>query len=261
MMSSRPRLPDQITVDRGPAVLLGQFFLAADLAARERGVYLRLRHDLEGLVALNERERARWYRISPLFDPAFSAVTPDNAFWIEGCNAAGETVAAQAGRVFDWQDTTLKEEIESLRIFYADPASMAVPGEHCVVTAPSAARIGGPVVYSGSGWYRPDFRGRALSAILPRISRAYALTRWGTETTVSFVEYPLIEKGVVARYGYRRVEHALDWRQSLKGDIKMAIVWMPQAELESDVEAFLSGAIEDVARPQHRYARHEAVPV
>src|ERR1700690_1353639 len=139
MVSTLPRLPDQITIDHGAPELLGPFFLAADRAARERGVYLRLRHDLDGLVALNERERGRWYRLSPLFDPAFSAVTPDNAYWIEGRNVDGETVAAQAGRVFDWPTTTLKEEIESLRIFYADPARMAVPGETCVVTAPSAA--------------------------------------------------------------------------------------------------------------------------
>src|ERR1700681_4964478 len=246
------RLPDQITVDHGPTDLLARFFLAADRAARERGVYLTLRHDLEGLVALNERQRKHWYRISPLFDPAFSALSPRNSYWIEGRNAAGETVAAQAGRVFFWPDTTLKDEIESLRIFYADPARMAVPGETIAMTAPSAAEISGGVVYSGSGWYRPDFRGRALSAILPRISRAYALTRWNTETTVSFVEQSLIDKGVVARYGYRRIEHALDWRASLKGDITLALIWMPRAELEDDLGAFLSGAVEDVAGAQYR---------
>jgi hypothetical protein len=255
------RLPDQITVDHGPTDLLARFFLAADRAARERGVYLTLRHELDGLVALNERERKDWYRISPLFDPAYSEVSPENSYWIEGRNAAGETVAAQAGRVFFWPDTTLKAEIESLRIFYADPAHMAVPGETIGVTAPSAAAIRGTVVYSGSGWYRPDFRGRALSAILPCISRAYALTRWNTETTVSFVEQTLIDKRVVARYGYRRVEHGLDWHASLKGDIVLALIWMPRAELEDDLRAFLSGAIEDVARAQHRDSGREAIPV
>lgn len=261
MPSAHARLPDQITVEHGPTGLLGRFFLAADHAARERGVYLALRHDLGALAALNRRERAHWYPLSPLFDPEYSAVTAQNSYWIEGRNAAGETVAAQAGRYFFWPRTTLKDEIESLRAFYADPERMRAPGETCTVTAPRAARIAGRVVYSGSGWYQPDFRGRALSAILPRISRAYALTRWGTDTTVSFVEYPLIAKGVVARYGYRRVEGALDWRASRKGDTEMAIVWMLRTELEADLEAFLSGGVDHIARAQHRDAGYEALSV
>jgi hypothetical protein len=262
--TSRARLcglADQIAIRHGPRALLAEFFRAADIAARERGVHLTLRHDFGALVEVNERERRHWYRISPLFDPAFSAVSPENSFWIEGRNDAGETVATQACRGFQWTGTTLKDEIESLRIFYAEPARMAVPGETCVVTAPSSDRITGRVAYSGSGWYRPDFRGRQLSAILPRISRAYALARWSTDITVSFVEDVLIEKGVVARYGYRHIEHGITWRASLKGDITLAILWMPRQELVDDLRAFLSGALQEIGGPQHRDAGQKVLVV
>lgn len=233
----QPGLAEQIAIRHGPSALLANFFRAAERAASERGVHLTLRQDLDALVAVNERERRHWYRISPLFDPAFSRVSLANAFWIEGCNDAGETVAAQACRSFDWTGTTLKDESASLRIFYADPARMAAPDETCVVTAPSAGRITGRAAYSGSGWYRPDFRGRQLSAILPRISRAYALARWGTDITITFVEDVLIEKGVVARYGYRRIEHGITWRARVGGDLDMAIPWMPRPELVADLRA------------------------
>jgi len=254
-----PRLADQITIRHGPLALLVEFFRAAESAARARGVTLTLRHDLGALVDFNAREQRHWYRISPLFDPAFSAVSPENSFWIEGRNSAGETVATQACRGFHWPATTLKDESESLRIFYADPARMAAPGETCAVTAPSAGRIGGRVAYSGSGWYRPDFRGRQLSAILPRISRACALTSWETEVTVSFVEDVLIEKGIVARYGYRRIEHAIIWRGRAGGDLSMAILVMRRSELIADLVAFLSGGFQQIGRPQHRYAGDKAL--
>lgn len=256
-----PGFESSATFRHGPRAPLADFFAAAERAARERGVHLTLRHDLGALVEVNERERKHWYRISPLFDPAFSAVSPENSFWIEGRNDAGEIVATQACRAFHWSGTMLKDEIESLRIFYADPARMAAPGETCVVTALSAARITGRVAYSGSGWYRPDFRGRQLSAILPRISRAYALACWGTDVTVSFVEDILIEKGVVARYGYRRIEHGISWRARVGGDLVMAIVWMPRSELVADLRAFLSGAFQEIGGPQHRHAGEKALVV
>lgn len=252
-------LADRIEIRHGPRDLLADFFRAAESAARERGVHLALRHDLDALVAINARERRHWYRISPLFDPAFSAVSPENCFWIEGLNGAGETVATQACRGFHWAGTTLKDEIESMRAFYADPARMAAPGETCEVSAPFAGRITGRVAYSGSGWYRPDFRGRQLSAILPRISRACALAHWGTDLTVSFIEDALIEKGVVARYGYRRIEHAVNWRARSSGDISLAILSMPRAELVADLRAFMSGAFQEISGPQHRYAGEKAL--
>lgn len=252
-------LADQITIRHGPLSLLMEFLRAAERAARARGVFLTLRSDLDALVDFNARQRRHWYRISPLFDPAFSAVSPENSFWIEGHDSAGDTVATQACRGFHWRATTLREEAESLRIFYADPVRMAAPGERCTVTAPSAGRIAGRVAYSGSGWYRPDFRGRQLSAILPRISRACALACWGTEITVSFVEDVLIEKGVVARYGYRQIEHAIDWQGRVGGDLRMAVLIMHRSELIADLVGFLSGAFQEVGRAQHRYAGDKAL--
>jgi hypothetical protein len=58
---------------------------------------------------------------------------------------------------------------------------MKRPGERCLVTAPATRRIRGRVVFSGAAWYRPDYRGRGLSAILPRVGKAYALARWSPD--------------------------------------------------------------------------------
>ena len=58
-----------------------------------------------------------------------------------------------------------------------DPETQALPDETCNVTAEATKFVKGRVVFSGGGWYRPDYRKRWLSGILPRISRAYAYTR------------------------------------------------------------------------------------
>jgi hypothetical protein len=233
------RLPDQITVDHGPRELLGRFFLEADLAARSRGVYLHLHADLEGLVELNRR-MANWGSLTPIFRPEFGLVKLDSAFWIEGRTAAGEVVATQAARFYQWPESNIAEEFGSLRAFYAEPAPHRAAGETWTVTAPCASRIAGRVVFSGAGWYRPDFRGTGLSSILPRISRAYAFTRWNSDVTISMVDPVLTRKGVVRSYGYSRVEKEVKLTASFRGDTSFDLVWMPRDEMLADLETYLS---------------------
>ena len=94
------------------------------------------------------------------------------------------------------------------------------------------------MAYSGSGWYRPDYRGVQLSAILPRISRAYALARWNTQTTVSFINVGLVKKGIATRYGYTRLDGEVRLQNVFAADFKGVVAWMPRDELVSDVRDF-----------------------
>lgn len=103
-------------------------------------------------------------------------------------------------------------------------------------SALAATIITGRVCYSGGGWLRPDKRGGDLMAIFPRISRALALLQWETDCTVSFVEPDLVEKGVVARYGYRLIEPGLTWRGSdVHGDVDLCLCWMDRRMLLNDL--------------------------
>jgi hypothetical protein len=169
-------LSESIELINGPRLLLNGFFAWADEAASERGVKLRFA-SLHDLVRANESQSSSWRPLVPIFNPALSGATDGTAFAILGRNKQGEIVASQAARVYDWSASSLQDEASSLRMFYADTAAAKSRGDRCVVTAPIAAKIRGRVVFSGAGWYRPDFRGRGLATILPRISRAYAFTR------------------------------------------------------------------------------------
>lgn len=233
------RLPDQITLRHGPREQLGRFFLEADKAARDRGVFLSLSTDFELLREVNRMNLKHWYGLPPTFDSHYSGIDASKGFWLIGRNAEGEIISTQAAHCFDLRDSNLAEAISSLRLFYADPETMRHDGERCAITAPSAAEISGHVVYSGCTWIHPEYRRRHLAVILPRISRALAYTKWDTDFTISFVSTKLVEMGVAAAYGYRRVEPAMDWYNSPVGEhYQGTLVWMPRDEMLADMAQF-----------------------
>jgi len=241
-ISHAKRLPDQITLDKGPIGLLAKFLLLADRAAFDRGIRLSLQQDFDRLRSVNDGARASWGKLVPIFNPEHSDLDPGNSFWISGTNAQGEIVATQAARFLPLDRSSLEAELRSLRLFYRAPEPHLENGERCEVLAPSAARITGRVVFSGGGWYHPSCRGTGLSTILPRISRAYAHSRWDSDYTVSMVEPVLTEKGVVRSYGYSKVEPLVRLLGSFRGDLDLHLIWMETGELLQDLEAWVAAA-------------------
>lgn len=245
MYASQPcptegRFPANLQVRHGPAALLGRFFLAADTAARQRGVTLHFAGFKE-LVAANEANRDSWRPLMPLFSPALSEVGAANGFAILGRNGTGEVVATQAARFYDWDTTTFHAEATSLAMFFADIDAARKRGDRCEVSAPAARRISGRVVFSGGGWYRPDYRGKGLATIIPRISRAYAYTHWKTEFTISMMADAVITGGMAERTGYTNVERSsVDFDLLPLGAVRCAFVWMETEQLLSDLEQALA---------------------
>lgn len=237
--AGRPRAGNflrTLRIDHGPIELLGRFFLKAEMAARLRGLDLYLA-SFEELAAVNRENRQHWAPLLPQFRAGADGLSEDTAFCILGRNAAGEVVATQAARFYDISASNLQRESESLRLFYG--SGEKPPDAACRIRAPIARKIRGYVAYSGSGWYRPDYRGVQLSAILPRISRAYALARWNTQTTVSFINVGLVKKGIATRYGYTRLDGEVRLQNVFAADFKGVVAWMPRDELVSDVRDFL----------------------
>jgi hypothetical protein len=228
------RLPDALTVKHGPARLLSRFVLEGDKAARRSGLRLRLRHDFDELLYLNRREIARgnWFRLVNWFNPECSDVSPDNAFWVSGEDDAGEIVVTWAGRVYYWPGTSLAEQ--ACAMFYGRD-----DGQLCTVTAPAAQSITGVVLSAGSVWVRPEFRGRQLSHLFPRIGRAYACSRWPIDWTISLVAPVLVEKGVAAGYGQKNFSHSIFYPSSPWGDLEVVVSYTAAADIYHDLEEFM----------------------
>lgn len=235
---------DQIEIQHGPVAVLGRFFLAADAAARARGVSLSF-ISLAELVRTNEANADSWRPLLSLFDDRCLETTPDNAFCVAGRDASGRIVATHAARLYDFSGTTFHDEAESLRLFYRDPDLMRRPGEALEVTAPSAKRITGPTVFSGAAWYHPDFRGRSLSRIMPCIGKAYALTRWPAASIVSFMAEEIHARGFASRFGYDNVDWAIGMRNTRVGTLRAALVSVSRERALDYVADFLSDS-----RPQ-----------
>jgi hypothetical protein len=224
------RLPDALTIKHGPARLLSRFVLEGDKAARDKGIRLRLRHDFAELIYVNKQQTSRgnWFRLVNMFNPQYSDLQPENSYWISGEDEHGEIVVTQAGRVYYWPDTNLQQEARLM--FYGGREE----GQQCVVTAKDAELIGGVVFYGGSVWVRPDFRGRRLSELLPRLGRAYAMARWPVDWGISFVAPILVEKGVAAGYGYKHSSYSIMFPGSPWGDLEVVLVSLSAAEAYDD---------------------------
>jgi hypothetical protein len=229
------RLPDALTVRHGPARLLSSFVLEGDKAARRAGLRLKLRHDFDELLYLNQREikRGNWFRLVNMFNPEYSDVSPDNAFWVSGEDDSGDIAVTWAGRVYYWPNSNLAEQACTMFYGWDD-------GQPCAVTAPAAKGIGGVVLSAGSVWVRPEFRGRQLSRLFPRIGRAYACSRWPIDWTISYVAPALVEKGVAAGYGQKNFSHSIFYPGSPWGDLEVVVAYTAAADIFDDLEEFMT---------------------
>src|SRR4051794_414216 len=108
-------LLDQVTVKHGPALYLAQFFVEAVAAAEQFGLSLSIEHDPEDLHALNAANRDSWYPLPTMFDPAYHELDRRNFFWVAARTAKGELVGSYAVRTYDWQESSLAEELPALR--------------------------------------------------------------------------------------------------------------------------------------------------
>jgi hypothetical protein len=259
-MDDHPRsLRDQITLVHGPQDVLGRYFVWADQAARERGLGLRLRTDFERLAEVNQRNRASWPPLVPSFDPKYSNLRIDSAFWVEAIDAEGETVATHANRLFDWPQTTVETELRSLRVFYEDAAAHVDAGESVVVHGATSPPITGRNIFAGAVWVHPNHRAGGLATIVPRVSRAYAYTRWNPGTTWILVEPKTLARGLPRATGPFRAESRIvthiAWRQGLT----LVLLSMTNDALAADLARIVDQAT-DSSRRRERPRMNASLP-
>jgi len=231
------RLPDALAIKHGPTQLLGRFILEADKAAREAGLRLRLRPDFAELNRINQHEvkSGNWYPLINMFNPERADIAPENAFWLSGENELGEIVTTFATRIYYWPDTNLEEQAVAM-LYGRDE------GQRCIITADAAKLISGVVMSSGAAWVRPDYRRRGLSQLLPRIAKAYAVSRWPIDWTFGFVTRVLVEKGVASSsYGTGRYSYSI-WFPDLPFG-ELVVAYTAVREVYEDLAKYLTTAL------------------
>ena len=208
---------------------------------RARGVTLSFA-TLEEMAVANDANVATWNTLNILFEHRASRIPRDTVFCMLGRNARGEIVSAQAARIFDLAGTNLRDYFEGGHVF---PDTAIRPRDY-TMTAPAARRITGRVAYSGGTWVRPDFRGRQLATLMPRMSRAIALGQWGSDFTIAFINGALLETKATKGYGYTKAERRILVMANGKVSLDGALHWMATDELLSDMARFGTGLIPEV---------------
>src|SRR5262245_29011617 len=243
----------EVVINHGPAELLGKLLLAGDTAARDRGVLLSFA-TLSELVEINQANRQSWLPLLPVFDPVCGQFDGSSAICLLGRNDGGDVIVTQAARFFDWQKTTLFEEATSLRMLYHDPDAQRQQGEALEVTAPSARKISGKVAYTGAHWCRPDFRGKGLPGITPRIARALAIALWDVDFACTLMLENVFSRGVARRAGYLNSEWSVELKNTPLGTYTAALLWNGRREIVADLEDFLANFVDAHAGIVERYA-------
>jgi hypothetical protein len=232
-----------VVVEHGPRDVLARMFLKADTALREKGIFVSFT-DFDELRHANRQNSDTWRPLLPIFDPEASRLPAEDALAIIGRDASGRVVFAQSSRIYRLGETTLKDEIESLRIFYKDPAQLAEPGEAMHASAPVAADRTGNVAFNGGLWLHPDFRGLDATNETVQISRGLLFTRWNPGFLFSFMVPDLVRKGFA-----RRARQHVDWEVTMintpikRGDtIHAALVWTDAVEQCVQFADYLAGS-------------------
>lgn len=233
-------LLSDLTLEHGPHELLGRFLLKADLAARQRGVQLCF-GTLAELVEVNRRNRSSWLPLVSTFDPSVGGITSENSICVLGRDPSGEVVTTQSVRLFQWQGKTFADAARDLTLFYDDPATARLPGEHCLVTAEAAQRVGGRVTITGAGWCRPDYRGTFMTAIFPRVTRAVALTTWAPDHLTCVMSDKVVAGGLADRAGWKQAHWDIRMVGSPIGNLRLGFFTMTADEFLHDLGEFLDG--------------------
>lgn len=237
-------------LDRAPEHdIVTRFFEAAIGLAAQRGIALRIRHDMSALADLNRMHRNSWLPLIPIFDINYNDFPPGSVFWIDATNSRGETIGTYAARSFLWRASTLVEEARSLRIFYSDPAPHFAAGNFVEIPDEiPASQVAGPNACIGALWVRPDQRRNGLTKILSRICKAHACDLWQPSMCWGLVNPAHVDSGVARAFG--SVDLYKGVRLHFSGlDLPAALSIQERARVIADMErAVAAGAIESSRR-------------
>jgi hypothetical protein len=205
-------------ITQEPRASLSRFLLSADAALQHKGVTLSFA-TFDEFRSVHQMNSKTWPVLLPFFDAEVSEINPNTAACFVARNEEGEAVSATAVRVWDLGGTNLRDEIESLRFFYGNRAKDWKDRATCEITAPVASTFDGHALYCGAYWVRPDYRGHGLTALVPAMSRYYALGRWPVDYKISFGAKAFLAPELRDIYQYEDCEG--DFRFTVDGQLRV----------------------------------------
>ena len=245
---------DVIEASYGPKIEIGRYWLWIAETARQIGISWYVGRKFDRLVEVNAQNQDSWAPLAPIYDPSFSDITEDSAIYIEGRHEKTPVVTL-ALRKFDWPDTSLRNEWESGRLAYREPAAHMLPGEQWIAGAPMAEKISGCVVDGGGLWCHPQFRSRRIPILTMALMRSVALGVWNPDYLTGQVETGARARALLSLYGHPASQPGMriigSWRS-----FDCILIWETRDYITGRVA---EGALASAYQAEHRYGGNEAV--
>ena len=239
----------QLEMNHGPAQILGRYFLLAYQVGLENGIRLSV-EPVEMLSEVQQANQQSWPAMFQGLDVRYANIDERNAFCVIGRNGAGEIVATQGCRLYDFSGTSFKDAAEDMSFWYADPKKYLAKGDRCAVHAWAGRQLTGRAVYSGATWVRPDCRGKHMVQILPRLIRAAGMAKWGPAAIFGIMAEPLVKGGLLRHNGFRNHEWSVELISSTVGNHRFKFLWEKPDDLAEDLTEFLDGAASEAAQSE-----------
>lgn len=209
--------------------------------AESAGVTLWVNPRMDGLLDVNDRARAAgtWDEILPAASVRHRALNANNAYWIDGRNAEGETVTVQAGLLYDCRERSLGQRFADLSVFYDRPEVQAPEGEFCEVTSDVALRLRGRIVWTNAGWTKPGAGKRGLFRTAQRANKLASWLLWQPDAMVSVVDPHIVPVWSPERMGIRHMDTTptITFNQAGIGLLPMHFVLFSRSHFFGDLAA------------------------
>jgi hypothetical protein len=118
-------------------------------------------------------------------------------------------------------------------------------GQPVVMTTDVPKTISGVVQSMGATWVRPDYRSRGLSHLLPRIGRAYGLSRWPIDWIIAFVKMEHYQNGYAFGYGARHFSGSVIYPEHHLPEL--VLCYTARDEAYDDLDSYLTTELSDVS--------------
>ncbi|RXG83567.1 hypothetical protein [Bradyrhizobium zhanjiangense] len=211
---------------------VSRFLRMYDDAAAQRGIKLSLEFDFRKYVSIVQTTPTK-EPTSRIFQLDRSPIKSGDGFWMRGVDKNNEIVILQAIRLFDLSRSNFAEHL--LNVFSADSTLHAHPQDSWTCIAPSAEKMTGKVCYHGDAWVRRDYRG-GMPKIMTGVAFGASFAMWAPDFVCGLVPNWLLDKGLVAQYGYPHHEAGglQPVQQNALNDY--LLLWVTGEELRSRVD-------------------------
>ncbi|SDF85236.1 MULTISPECIES: hypothetical protein [Thalassobaculum] len=169
------------------------------------------------------------------FDSRFKPARTGDCIGLTVRDDAG--IAATLGvRLYRFTVTSMADHLETLSLFYSNPAEQMIPGERLSIQGDAdayASRLQDKVYWTGGLWVRPDLRGRQTNfpKLLGIAAGSMAHARWGRVGMVSVTEKVMAERGLVSKsYDMQHVLDSIIWTHPARPEKKEWVLLAKDAD-------------------------------